>query len=212
MFVAIIALAAAPQALQDARRLANAAQQRAVDEFWSVFLSYNVPDANSPGTGGATELVADGGASATQSCPLERVVESAGRVTLISRGSAKSSLPKAAQAGRRASAKAQPSSSETAEVSFDAEEIASLDAVRRVEVQEKEKSATSVSSLHARETERLAEATNRAALASFVDADEDLQVKIKQAMEMDKALRQRSRYNRSEPGQGAPRPNPIRNM
>ncbi|MCA1557505.1 MAG: hypothetical protein LC731_03075, partial [Acidobacteria bacterium] len=72
LFMALIALAAAPQAFWDAHRLANAAQERVESEFWSVFLSYQMPGSNGGDRGGVSkEMVA---APSTQekdsNCPL----------------------------------------------------------------------------------------------------------------------------------------------
>jgi hypothetical protein len=218
LFVAIIALAAAPQALQDAHRFANAAQERVEDEFWSVFLSSQMPEANasrqmdSPQRQLApAELVADAGASASQNCPLERVVENVEAVASAYKATAESQA-RPSRAVRRAAEKAQAESAEPQEAMVDdRQQVASLDAVRRVEFTEKERSALEAARLHSREAEKAADVASKAsAFASFADDDEGLQIKIKQTM--DKQMRVRTRYMMDVPGQGLPAPNPTRSM
>ena len=50
--------------------------------------------------------------------------------------------------------------------------------------------------MHARDSERLAGAAQKAALASFVQEKGDMQIKFRQLMEIDKALRQKGRNTR----------------
>jgi hypothetical protein len=216
LFIAIIALAAAPQALLDAHRLVSAAQERAETEFWSVFLSYQTPAANGTEKRAATELVAARRRQEEKdACPLQRTPERAVRVASDSQSNDGAARARAAGAEAvRASAKANRSVPQTVEADFDdGEEVARVFTVRTVGFTEKEQKALGAAGLHARDTEKIVDAASRASLASFSQGKENLQIKMKQMMEMDKLLRQRPRSNRDRSESfEVPTPNPIGSM
>lgn len=216
LFIAIMALAAAPQALQDARRLANAAQDRAETEFWSIFLSYQMPGAKSLEARGTTELVAMRRQGAPDSCPLTVIPSRAAEAARASQANKSSTPARAIRETRRASSTAELAASQPVDPVFDDETLASLDAVRRVGFSEEGKNRLRAAGPHARDTEKFADVATRAAFASFVPENENIQIRMKQALEMDKPLRRRIRYtrNRSDNADAAdiPLPNPAGSM
>ena len=219
LFIAIIALAAAPQALQDIHRLANAVQDRAETEFWSVFLSYQTPAANGAETKGATELLATRGSGSMNSCPLERIGAQTKEATRNSQTNENSTPARSSQEIKRTSFGAQvaasaPIASQPVEPNPYKETLASVYTVRAFEFSDEEKEALKALNLHARDTEKLADIASKASVAPFLPGDENLQIKMKQAVEMDKVLRQRVRYtrDRSESRNEIPAPNPNGGM
>jgi hypothetical protein len=216
LFIAIIALAAAPQALQDAHSLVNAAQERAETEFWSVFLSYQTPGPAITEKSAATELVAARQPETKESCPVEQMAGRALKVVRDAEANDNAARVKIVNVeAMRASAKANKSVPETIEVNFaDGESVASLYTVRAVAFSEKEQKGLNAACLHARDTERIADAASKAALASFIQGKENTQIKVKQLMEMDKLLRQRTRsmMDRGESVGEMPNPNPVGSM
>lgn len=213
LFIAIIALAAAPQALQDMGRLVSVAQERAETEFWSVFLSYQTTESKGAETRGATELVADRRSGST-SCPLERVRLRVDGATRNSQSNENSTPARSSQQFKRASAKAQPAENQPVEQAVDDEAVASLYRVRTFQFSEEERDASRAVSPHARDAEKLADVASKASLASFLPENENLQIRVKQVMEMDRALRQRVRFprDRSESNDSLPAPNPTGSM
>ena len=177
LFVAIIALAAAPQALQDARRLVHAAQDRAESEFWSVFLSYRTAGEQAKG---ATELVADRRSVAMTNCPFERIAARALDATRASQTNIIREI-------RRASAKARAAASQTVEPDSKDETVARVFSARTVEFSEVEKRINP----HARDAEKLADSSNRTTMASFLPDNENMKIRVKQAL--DKILQQKVR-------------------
>jgi hypothetical protein len=210
LFIAIIALAAAPQAWQDAHRLVNAAQERAETEFWSVFLSYRTPAAGDAEAVSASGLVASNRHEAQGDCPLERGKQS--EAVRDSRKNESSTPTRVIRESRRASAKSDQDAPQAVEADLDEETIASMERVSTAAFAEKDKNALRAAGLHARDVEKIASLASRATLASFVQGNEDRQIKVKQLMEMDKFLRQRARYDRPEPGDEIPAPNPVGSM
>jgi hypothetical protein len=199
LFIAIIALAAAPQAMHDAHRLVNAAQERAESEFWSIFLSYTSPESGS--TSGKTTLVAARSQQETEEvCPTERVIV---RQVTASRNSQPGEARMRARAeAKRATAKEEENTSlpETVEVASDnREEVANLYTVPVVNFSEREQKALRAAGVHARGAEKIAEAASRGSLAAFAPGNE-AQLKLKQ-MEMDRLLRQRTRINVRDKGE-----------
>jgi hypothetical protein len=215
LFIAIIAVAAAPQALQDMGRLVSVAQERAETEFWSVFLSYQTTEAKGTETRGATELMAARRSSAVNSCPLERVRLRVDGATRNSQSNENSTPARSSQQVKKANAKAQPAGNQPVEQVVDGDEtVAAVYRVRTTEFSEEEKDALRAASLHARDTDKLADAASKTSLASFLPGTENLQIRVKQAMEMDRALRQRVRFprDRSESDNSIPAPNPDGSM
>lgn len=215
LFIAIIALAAMPQALQDARSLVSAAHERAENEFWSVFLSYQMPEANSAATKGGSQLALRQQAS----CPLQR--RAAERVE-VARNSQSSEAPAQVRAkgeARRAKAQANPNVPETVEPAVDnvealASEYAYTYTVRPVVFSEEEQKALKAASLHARDTEKQADSDSKASLASFLQENQNMRIRVKQLMGLDKLQRQRNRDTRDrietiDPASAA---NPIGSM
>jgi hypothetical protein len=211
LFIAIIAVAAAPQALQDMGRLVSVAQERAETEFWSVFLSYQTTEAKPAETRSATELMADRRSGAANSCPLESVRLRVDGATRNSQSNENSTTARSSQQMKRASAKAQPAENQAVN---DDEMLATVYRVRTVEFSEEERDALRAVSPHARDAEKLTDVTSKASLASFLPGNENLQIRVKQAMEMDKALRQRVRFprDRTESDDSIPAPNPNGSM
>jgi hypothetical protein len=192
LFIAIIALAAAPQALHDAYRLVNAVQERAESEFWSVFLSYQMPESNGGERGGVRVLPAAGGGQQDEgACPLERIASRSMEAPRASRSNT-------AARARALSAEAKPAatkddSDEAEEIaSDDADEVASAEGVPAISLPEREQKALRSSTPHARDAEKMADAASRASLASFIENNEELQLKVKQMKDMDKLLRRRT--------------------
>lgn len=200
LFIALIALAAAPQAMHDLRSLVNAAQERAESEFWSVFLSYQSAEGNGSGRGGArgNELIA-ARTEKRSACPLQPAFES--QPELVRSAESKPGAQPAARTrsnaeGKRTSARAEASAADTDNADVDDEEaLASVDVVPAV-ASEKVQTDLNSAGMHARDSERLANAAQKAALASFVQEKGDAQIKFRQLMEIDKALRQRNRNTR----------------
>ncbi|HEX8177045.1 MAG TPA: hypothetical protein VF543_18280 [Pyrinomonadaceae bacterium] len=195
LFIAIIALAAAPQAMHDAHRLVNAAQERAESEFWSIFLSYTSPEAGEAKSSGRSELIAARSRQETEEvCPTERVV--------VRQAESRNSRPSEARMRARAEARRATSEDEentvlpeTVEADSDSrDEVANLYTVRPVIFSEREQTALRATGVHARDAEKIAEAASRGNLASFAPGRET-QLKIKQ-MEIDRLLRQRNRATR----------------
>jgi hypothetical protein len=214
LFIAIIALAAAPQALHDAYRLVSAVQERAESEFWSVFLSYQMPESNGGARGGVRMLPASGDGQQTEgACPLERI---ASRSMEASRGSQSNTAARAralnAEA-KRASTKVDSDETE-AIASDDVDEVASAEGVPTVSFPAQEQKALRSSSPHARDAEKMADAASRASLASFMYNNEELQLKVKQIKDMDKLLRRRTPAPRGpvESFNTIPAPNTIGSM
>jgi hypothetical protein len=196
LFMAIIALAAAPQALQDVYGLVNAAHERAETELWSVFLSYQTPDANAREKSAATELVAVRREQETQeACPLERTAEQKVEVVRGSQSNNNAASKRNVNVeARRASAKAITDVPEMVEAEFeDGETEARTFTVRTVAFSEKDQKALKALGLHARDTERIADAASKTALASVLQGRESMQIKMKQTMEVDRLLRQKTR-------------------
>ncbi|HEY0320450.1 MAG TPA: hypothetical protein VGC66_05710 [Pyrinomonadaceae bacterium] len=200
LFIAIIALAAAPQALQDAHRLVNAAHERAENEFWSVFLSYQIPEANGAQTKGSTGLSAGTRQPETKdTCPLQRAIAQPVEVARNSRSNEAPAQLRAKREARRAGAQAvnpdAPQTVEPAPVSD--EEVAAVYTVRPIVFTEEEQKVLKSAGLHARDTEKVADNASKATMASFVQENENVQIKARQLMQMDKLLqRQRTRSNR----------------
>lgn len=211
LLVAIVALAAAPQALHDAQRLVNAAQERAADHFWSVFLSYQTPGA---GNRASTQQVADNRTAEHENCALERVVASAERDTIPQRRVGNSSSGRTLQAAARTGEKADSQVSESVGPEFSAKELEGLEEAGRVLA--REKVAARVAGLHSGETGRALETASKARMSySFVQTNENL-MKMREAMELDKLRRKPVRYpmDVAEPGNPpvAPNPNPVGSM
>src|SRR5918997_1316772 len=115
LFIALIALAAAPQALLDVHRLANAAQERVESEFWSVFLSYQTPSSEGTRGGVRQELVSAPRAEGTDTaCPLQQADASQMEVARVFRANDNAQTRARSNAEvRRDSAKAAPDVPET---------------------------------------------------------------------------------------------------
>lgn len=191
MFIAIIALAAAPQALQDARRLANAVEDRAQSEFWSIFLSYQTPSAKSTEARGKIELLAGRRSNDHSNCPLQRMVAQIAQT--VSESKTGYTLIRARSLASNRRAKAQPVVTPQAEEpQTDDEMIASLDTARPVEFSEREKSALNALRLHARDSEKLSGAFPKPSMA-FYWQDEDTQIKIRPVLDVNKLPRRKAR-------------------
>jgi uncharacterized membrane protein YqiK len=94
------------------------------------------------------------------------------------------------------------------------EAVASADNVPAAFFSEKEQKLLKSGALHGRDAEKLPDATSKAALASFIQGNEEFQIKVRQAMEMDKLLRQRTRNakERTPSVDEIPMPNTIGSM
>lgn len=188
LFIAIIALAAAPQAMHDAHQLVNTAQERAESEFWCIFLSYRSPEAGEAKSSAKTELVASQGRQ-EEVCPTERIMV---RQTEATREAQTGETRARAKAeSRRTVAQEKSSRTEIVEV-YNSNEVASVYDVRPVVFSEKEQKALKAAGLHARDVEKAAGAASRTSVASFAPGS-DMQMKLKQMSDMDKVLRQRTR-------------------
>jgi hypothetical protein len=207
-----MALAASPQALQDARRLVNATRERAEEHYWSVFLSYQTPSAENRG---ATPYVADNRTKDDGDCPLERVAAGAEQKAIpLSRGG-KSGPVRALQAAGRTSEKARSIES-VASNAVGEEKLAGLEKVEARSTAAQDRSALRAAGLHTGEIEREAAAASKASMAfSFSQIDEKT-LKLRQIREMEKPLRQRTRYlmDITEPGSPpeSANPNPVGSM
>ncbi|HKS30738.1 MAG TPA: hypothetical protein VJS44_23245 [Pyrinomonadaceae bacterium] len=209
LFIAIIALAAAPQAMHDAHRLVNAAQERAESEFWSIFLSYTSPEAGEAKSSGKSELMAARGREEMEICPTERVVV---RQSVAPRSSQPVETRARAKAeARRMPAEEKPEPSEAVDIA--SEEVASVYEVRPVAFSEKEQEALKAAQLHARDVEKFAAAASRASVAAFAPGSEP-QMKMKLMGDVDKLLRQRTRNikDRSEFTYEIQTPNTVGSM
>jgi hypothetical protein len=215
LFIAVIALAAAPQALQDARQWANAAQDRAETEFWSIFLSYQTPAPEGARAKGSTELVAvRGGAQTGDKCPFKRIVMPAGE-TRDSEGVKAAAPSKAAKETRGARLTPGAAGPGQVERDFDNEAVASAaQPVRVFRFSEGEKSALRASALHGRETERMTDVAMKPDIASSFPRYENIQIKVRQVMELDRPMRRKARDSRerSEPSDDLPVANPVGSM
>ncbi|HEX8746765.1 MAG TPA: hypothetical protein VF717_06160 [Pyrinomonadaceae bacterium] len=214
LFIAIIALAAAPQAMHDAHRLVNAAQERAESEFWSIFLSYTSPEAGEAKTYGSRQLIAERRRQETEEvCPTERTVVRQAEASRNSRPS-ETRMRTKAETGRAASQEEENTTlSETVEAASDnRNEVATLSTVRPVVFSETEQTALRTVGVHARDAEKSAEAASRGSLASFAPGSQ-MQLKIKQ-VEMDRLLRQRTRTikDRGETSYEIQTPNTVGSM
>lgn len=198
LFIAIIALAAAPQAMHDAHRLVNAAQERAESEFWSIFLSYTSPESGeAKAQSKSTLIAARKGQETKEVCPTERVVIV--RQAEASRDSQPGQARARAKAeARRTAAREEKDTSlpEMVEAASGNNEVANVYTVRPVTFSERERESLRAAGIHARDVEKIAEATSRGNLAAFAPGRET-QMKIKQ-MEMDRLLRQRPRTVRDK--------------
>ncbi|MBD0372078.1 MAG: hypothetical protein ICV60_14650 [Pyrinomonadaceae bacterium] len=198
LFIAIIALAAAPQAFYDAYRLANAAQERAESEFWSVFLSYQMPEADGAQTARATELMAARSQQPREACALERMAARASEAARSSQSNETAPARVRVISAEAKGAKTILVLPETVEADSDgADEVASALPSRSVLFSEKEQKALRASGIHARDIERIADAASKASLASFRE-NGGPEIKVRQAMEMDKLLRQKTRNSREK--------------
>jgi hypothetical protein len=186
LFIAIIALAAAPQALLDAHRLANAAQERFEVEFWNVFLSYQMPGAS----GAAESRLVPAVNKQESACPFENAPAQQPATVAVKSRSTDTQLRSSAEARRARDINIEP---QKAEVAASDEEVAQVDEVPTVELSAKELKALRDARLHSRDTERAADAASRASIASFMQNNQELRIKMKEATEMDKLLRQRTR-------------------
>jgi hypothetical protein len=203
LFIALIALAAAPQAFWDAHRLANAAQERVEAEFWSVFLSYQMPDSNGGGrpVAGKEIVAAPRNEGTDTACPLRQMVASQGEAARVLQSN--SNMQARARANsevRRESAKAKATAPETVVPELDNdtadEAVAAEYTVRSITFTEKEQKALKSAAMHARGTEKVIEVAQRAALASFMQQNEDARIKTRQLLNLDRALRQKTRNSR----------------
>jgi hypothetical protein len=209
LFIAIIAVAAAPQALLDAHRLANAAQERFETEFWNVFLSYQRPGANGAGAGESRLLP-----SANQpdgACPLERM---AAQPVMVARNSRSNEIQSRANSEARRTKEITGEPEQVEAPSDESAAVADVDTLPTVELSAKELNMLRGARLHARDTEKIADSTSRATLASFMQGDQDLRIKMREALEMDKFLRQRTRslQERDEELDDISVPNPVGSM
>lgn len=219
LFIAVIALAAAPQALQDARQWANAAQERAETEFWSLFLSYQTPDSDGARAKGSSELFAMRRPDTASRCPLRRIALPAIDETRRSEGAKDSTPAKAAKETRRVSA-ANRGAAATTTISqqvrrdFDGEALASAERARMFEFSEEEKEALRGAALHARQTEKITGLASKTDIASSVPRYENFQIRVKKTMELDKLLRQKAldKRERRETNDEIPTPGPIGSM
>lgn len=217
LFIALIALAAAPQAMHDLRNLVSAVQERAESEFWSVFLSYQSQEGNGTSRDGArgNELIA-ARTEKRSACPVQ-LGES--QPQLVRSAESKPSQQRDARSrsnaeGKRTSARAEASAPEADDADADVDEsVASNDALPSTASEKAEKALNSAG-MHARDSERLANAAQKAALASFVDENGDLQIKFKQLMEIDRTLRQKRNQRERSPlaPELPPVPNPGDSM
>lgn len=210
LFIAIIALAAMPQAMHDAHRLVNAAQERAESEFWSIFLSYGSAEAGEAKTAGKTELLAARSRrESLEACPNEPAVV---RQPEASRDFAQT-RPRAKAEARRTPPQEKSGGPETVEVDMDGsdEVVANVFTVRPVVFSEKEQKALRAAGVHARDAERIAGAASRTSVASFAPTKE---MQLKKVSDMDKLLRQRTRNlkERNEPLYEIQTPNTIGSM
>lgn len=197
LFIALIALAAAPQAMHDLRSLANAAQERAESEFWSVFLSYQSQEENGTGRGGArgNELIA-ARKEIRNACPLQQVMESQPQLVRSAEAKQSDTRARSNAEGKRTSTRTDASVPETVDAGVDEDEsLASVDALPTVASEKAEKALNS-SGMHARDTERIAGAAQKAALASFDQEYGNLQLRFKQLMEIDRNLRPKGRNSK----------------
>jgi hypothetical protein len=209
LFIAIIALASAPQALLDAHRLANAAQERFETEFWNVFLSYQMPGANSA-EAGASRLVPAGNQRGG-ACPLERIPA---QPVALARNSRSNEIQLRANAEARRTRQS-TSATQKSEASSDESATATdVDTVPAIELSAKELKVLKAASLHSRDTGKIGDDAPGATLASFVQGSRDLRIKMREAMEMDKLLRQRTRSLREQDEEldEIPAPNPVGSM
>jgi hypothetical protein len=193
LFIAIIALAAAPQALQDARGLANVLHEQAETKFWNIFLSYQTPDAAR-----SSELVARRGTVAREACPLERMI--VGNRAADSRSKAVTSNV-AKEKNRVPVVTPNAVTPEPVEPVIEDEMLAVSFVPRTIEFAEKEKNALKVAKLHGAELEKLADMAAKLSMAStLVPGDQNIQIRTKQAMEFDRLMRRRARNNRERSG------------
>lgn len=192
LFVAIIALAAAPQAYQDAYSLVDAAHERVETEFWSVFLSYQLPGADEAKSSGRTELLA--ARSREEACPVEPVAARPAQ--------SNETRTRAKAEPKRKSTQENSIITETVTVAFDNEnEVAGVYPVRPLVFSEKElKGLKGVGGLHSRDMEKIAEAASRASLASSYMQGNGMEMKVKQINEMNKAMRDRTRIMKEKGG------------
>ena len=209
LFIAIIALAATPQAIQDVRRLVSAAQERAEVELLSVFLSYQTTGETDREAGNAKGLVADNRRETKASCSLDH----SGQAGETRDSESKQSVGAPARINRQARrVNAKADSADAKPVQYVEEEtVASVDVIRTVAFSEKETRQLKAA-LHARDADKMADEASRAALASFVEGRENLQIKTRQLKDMDKLMRQRNRYIRGEADEQLPPPNPVGTM
>lgn len=193
MFIAIIALAAAPQALQDARRLANAVQDRAESEFWSIFLSYQTPNSRGVEARGKTELLAARRSDGQSSCPLQRMAVQVVEAVSDSQTSRTLIRTRTLAESRPARAKAkQVITPEAVEPQADDETMASLAEARAIEFSERGKSALDGARPHARDSEKMSGALPKPAMA-FSWQDNETRIKVRPVMEINKFLRRKAR-------------------
>jgi phosphotransferase system HPr-like phosphotransfer protein len=191
-----------------------AAHERAENEFWSVFLSYQMPGANGAATKGGSQLM--DARRRQETCPLQR--QSAQPVEVARNSQSSQAQVRAKREARRSSVQANSAAApETVEsASDDAEATASLYTytVRPVVFSEKEQKALKAAGMHARDTEKLADLASKATLASFLQENQNMRIKARQLMDMDKLQRQRNRYTRDriESSDETPAPNPIGSM
>lgn len=191
MFIAIIALAAAPQALQDARRLANAVEDRAESEFWSIFLSYQTTGAKGVEARGKTELLAERRSNAHSQCPLQRMVAQVAQTASDSKPGYTLIRARSLAESRRAKAQ-QAITPQAVEPETDDETIASLDTPSTVEFSEREKSAFNAARPHARDFEKVSGAFPKPSMA-FNWQDEEMQMRVRPVLDVNRLLRRKAR-------------------
>lgn len=198
LLVAIIAVAAVPQALEDARNLVNAAHERAEMEFWSIFLSSRLPQGDNQKSLSRSALLASARKEDGNNCPLERGSSDNEKVANASRTLRNTASP--SRALDSSSAKARPAS-QSEDIDFDADAVEGKDETHPVLFSEREKTALRIASLHSRDAEKSAAAKPSAAAkaslaSSFSEEDEEARLRARRAAETDKATRQKIRYTR----------------
>lgn len=199
LFAAIIALAATPQAYQDAYSLVNDAHERVETEFWSIFLSYQLPGSEEAKTSGRTELMAARG-QREEVCPVEPVAARTAEAVRNSQSNEMRTRPKAE--ARRRGVQENQVAPETFTVAFDNEkEVAGVYAVRPVVFSETEVKALKGAGLHSRDVEKIAEAASRVSLASSYMQGNGAEMKVRQLNEMNKAMRDRTRIMKEKGGE-----------
>ncbi len=193
LFVAIIALAAAPQALDDARHLMNSAQERIEAGFWNTFLSYRERSIEAGHTSPQPELIAAVRPLDGEDCLFESEASTSAAAVRNASRTIENPAPAQGRANPSRDNRALGLNVEEENFDFNFEKGDEPGAPQPVELTEQDKKAFRVAGLHALYAARVSDEVAKAAIASsLLERDEQLRTRMRR--ETDKLTRPKVRY------------------